>query len=99
MNGFRARTCHALGNLGPFDDDPLSIGLDPELVLHRMISRTAAQTPNRTFLIESNGRTVTYGEFEQEVARWVTLLRERGVTRGSRVATLLPPSISAHAVW
>ena len=82
------------------DDDPGTVALDPSNVLPRRIAVRAATEPDRPFLIEAaSGRQATYGELWSEVTRWTRLLGEAGVRAGGRVATLLPSSIDAHAVW
>lgn len=50
-----------------FDDDTLATGLDPNLVLPAMIRRWALEDPARAFMIEVGGRSVTYGEFWDEL--------------------------------
>jgi len=48
---------------------------------------------------EAGGRTATYAEVVDGVRRWASVLTDRGVRAGDRVASLLPPSIDAHLVW
>ncbi len=84
---------------GTYDDDPLANGLNPSLVLPVMIRRWATDDPDRAFMTEVGGRSVTYGEFYDEMLRWCTLLRSLGVGRGDRVASLLPASIDAQLLW
>jgi long-chain acyl-CoA synthetase len=40
--------------------------------------------------VRLGGRTMTYGELEDGIARVATLLRERGLERGDRVGVMLP---------
>jgi acyl-coenzyme A synthetase/AMP-(fatty) acid ligase len=82
-----------------FDDDVLTNGLDPNLVLPAMIRRWADEDPERAFMIEVGGRSVTYGEFWDELLGWVTRLQPLGVKPGDRVASLLPASIDAQLLW
>ncbi len=81
------------------DDDPAAVGLDPEMVLPRRVAWWAAKDPDRPFMTEVTGRTATYGEFWNEVRRWASLLRDRGVQPGDRVLSMLPSSIDAQALW
>jgi crotonobetaine/carnitine-CoA ligase len=82
------------------DDDPVSSALDPANVLPRRIDGWARAEPDRPFLTEpSSGRTATYGELWRLTRQWATVLSEAGVHPGCRVATLVPSSIDAHAVW
>ena len=82
-----------------FDDDTLATGLDPNLVLPAMIRRRALEDPDRTFMIEVGGRSVTYGEFWDELLGWCTLLQSLGAKPGDRVASLLPASIDSQLLW
>jgi carnitine-CoA ligase len=84
------------------DDDPARIGLDPAYVLPTRLLHWADIDPQRPFLVEvteRTGRTLTYGEFHDEVRRWCARLIELGVTRGDRVLTLLPTSVDSMALW
>lgn len=64
-----------------------------------MLFDRAQAEPDRVFLQEVGGRSATYGEFTQQIGKFITALRSLGVSEGSRVATLVPQSIEAHAVW
>lgn len=81
------------------DDDPAAVGLDPAFVVPRAIVRWAELDPERAFLVEVGGRTLTYGGMVAEIGRWVTLLRRAGVQPGERIVSMLPSSIDAHALW
>ncbi len=84
----------------PGDDDPRTFALDVANVLPRRISQLAREAPGVAFLVEADtGTTVTYGAFWDTTRRWARLLRDAGIEAGDRVATLLPSSIDAHAVW
>lgn len=81
-------------------DDPLATALDPANVLPRRVEHWFGHEPNRPFLVEADhGRRETYGSFRQLVRRWARVLHDRGVGPGDRVASFLPSSIDAHAVW
>lgn len=83
----------------PETDDPLARGLDPSLVLPVQIQRWATTEPDRPFMTEVSGRSVTYGEFWDELLRWCTLLQSMGVQPGDRIVSLLPASIDAQLLW
>lgn len=81
------------------DDDAGTVGIDPAYVLPRRITYWAEREPDRPFLQEVTGRSMTYGEVLDGVRRWARLLREHGVKPGERVISLLPQSIDAHLLW
>lgn len=85
---------------GLVDDDPAGVGLDPEFVLPRRIAMWALTDPDRPFLEEVTGRSLTYGETWHGVRRWITWLsRDLGVAPGDRVVTMLPSSIDFLLCW
>src|SRR6478672_1531808 len=82
------------------DDDPVAAALDPANVLPRRIRHWATHDPGRPFLIEADhGRSATYGELDDLVRRWVSVLDREGVGAGERVVSLLGSSVDAHALW
>jgi carnitine-CoA ligase len=86
-------------DVGPEDDDAGRIAPDPAYVLPRRIAAWAAQDPDRLFLVEVDGRSLTYGQTWDAVGRWATRLEELGVRAGDRLVTMLPSSIDAVVVW
>ncbi|WP_062999453.1 AMP-binding protein [Nocardia jinanensis] len=72
---------------------------DPASVLPVRLRARALSEPDRPFLHEVTGGHATYGATWEGVCRWAGYLRDLGVAPGSRVATLLPPSIDAAMVW
>jgi carnitine-CoA ligase len=81
------------------DDDPVGLALNPAYVLPTRLAWWAAREPDRPFMVEVDGRSVTYGEFIDEMLRWCSRLVALGVSRGDRVLSLIPASIDAHALW
>ncbi|WP_017936466.1 class I adenylate-forming enzyme family protein [Nocardioides sp. Iso805N] len=80
--------------------DVVSYATDPENMLPTRIRRWAEAEPERPFLIEAaTERTASYGQLWEQARTWVRWLREEGVTAGDFVATVLPSSIDAAAVW
>jgi long-chain acyl-CoA synthetase len=59
----------------------------------------AAESPDRTAVIEPSGRAVTYAELAGEADRYGRGLQTLGLTPGDTVATLLPNSVAALAVY
>jgi fatty-acyl-CoA synthase len=57
------------------------VGASDYLALHARLSPNAPAVQDLT-----SDRSWTYREFDQSVARWAQLLRQRGVARGERVA-------------
>jgi crotonobetaine/carnitine-CoA ligase len=72
---------------------------DPASVLPVQLCSRASSEPDRPFLHEVTGDHATYGATWEGVRGWAEYLRGLGVRRGSRVATLLPPSIDAAMIW
>ena len=57
-----------------------------DLVLDRM-----SAFGERVFLVDvSTGRELTYAQFHEQACAVAAYLRERGVSRGDRVATVVP---------
>lgn len=67
--------------LEPYPDEPV----------HHFLYKTAEEHPDQG--IVQFGEKYTYPEIADEVDRLATALRDRGVEKGSRVATILPTSI------
>src|SRR5215469_8131551 len=80
------------GEVPQADDDAGHAALDPALVLPRRVAWWAQQAPQRPFLQEATGRSLTYGEAWQHVLRWTTWLGRLGLRRGDRLVTMLPAS-------
>jgi len=88
------------GAIDPADDiDPSTLVLDPSLVLPTRALDWAARQPDRLFMTDVGGRSVTYGQFADELGRWCALLRSLGVQRGDLVGCMIPASIDAQLVW
>ncbi len=81
-------------------ENPVSLALDPANVAPNRIARWAGEDPDRPFLVEADsGRSVSYGEADRLVGRWARFLHDRGIGPGDRVASFLPSSIDAQALW
>ena len=59
----------------------------------------AAESPDRTAVIEPGGAAVTYAELAQEADRYGRGLQALGLRPGDVVAALLPNSVTALAVY
>jgi len=80
--------------------DVVAYATDAANMLPARIRDWAAREPGRPFLIEAaTERRATYGEVWDRARAWVTWLRSEGIGPGDHVATVLPSSIEAGAVW
>ena len=64
---------------------------EPTETLTQMLSKSVRKY-RRNIAVQFFGSTLTYGELGEQVSRFANGLRERGVTRGDRVALVLPNS-------
>ncbi|WP_458209108.1 class I adenylate-forming enzyme family protein [Haladaptatus sp. NG-SE-30] len=79
---------------------PESLRPYPEIPVHQILEESANDYPDAG--VVQRGRTVTYPKLYEHVERLATALRERGVEKGDRVATVLPTSVqfivAEHAI-
>ncbi|WP_337287643.1 long-chain fatty acid--CoA ligase [Candidatus Methylomirabilis sp.] len=61
----------------------------PDIPLHRFLSVSAQKYPDRNAII-FYGRRLTYRALDEAAARFAAALADRGLTKGDRVALLLP---------
>lgn len=80
-------------------DLPERLDEDETLLLPALLKQRAETDPQRVFLHITDGAHLTYGDLDDRVRRWMSELDAVGVAAGDRVATLLPPSFDAVAVW
>jgi carnitine-CoA ligase len=80
-------------------DWPAQCATDPGLVLPAVIARRAAENPDRAFLVEVGGRSMTYQQTWQEIRRWMAALAGTGISAGEAVASFLPQSADAQLLW
>ncbi|MEU8404100.1 AMP-binding protein [Nonomuraea sp. NPDC048892] len=78
---------------------PHSLDLEGMLALPALLRRRAAEKPHAVFLRQVDGDDLDYAGLERRVRGWMRALAAAGVRPGDRVATLLPPSFDAVAVW
>ncbi|MEE2033730.1 AMP-binding protein [Rhodococcus chondri] len=76
-----------------------AMATDPSSVLPVQLRSRARSEPDRPFLREVTGGSTTYGTTWDGVCNWAEHLKTLGVGPGSRVTTLLPPSIDAVMIW
>lgn len=82
------------------DPDPARWLADaPEYVLPTRLRSRAATDAERTFIVETDGPRITYGEFDSRVGQWCRLLSQERIETGERIASALPASIDAQALW
>ena len=70
-----------------------------ELVLPHLLADRAAECPDRTFLEEVDGRSISYGDLHRYTLTWADAYRRLGITAGDRVAVMLPTGIDAVSAW
>jgi acyl-CoA synthetase (AMP-forming)/AMP-acid ligase II len=68
------------------------------VVLGRLLVRHARYRPKHTALIVGDAR-FTYAEFNACVSRWANALVSLGVSRGDKIATILPNSLELVATY
>jgi len=61
------------------------------------LESTAERVPERTAVVESGGRSVTYAELDHASDRVAAYLSSQGLTTGSRVGLAMPKSVEAVA--
>jgi len=72
------------------------------LVLGKLLTRHARYRPKHPAVVIGHGSDalrLSYAEFEREVNRWANGLAARGVSRGHRVATMLPNCLELLATY
>lgn len=68
-------------------------------VLPVIIRARAAAEPERVFLQDVDGGSMTIGELHAQAMRWASALRERGVSAEDPVAVMMPNSFATIAIW
>jgi crotonobetaine/carnitine-CoA ligase len=63
------------------------------------IRQLAADHPDRPFVVEAGGRTVSYGEFQSESLIWAAAFRTLGIGPGDTAMTMVKPTAAAYAAW
>jgi acyl-CoA synthetase (AMP-forming)/AMP-acid ligase II len=69
------------------------------ITIPEQIRQHATEHPDRPFVVEAGGRTVTYGEFQAESLIWAAAFRTLGVGPGDTAMTMVKPSAAAYASW
>ncbi len=73
--------------------------LAPDETLPAILSRHANNMPDRIFVEEIEGQSLTFLQFDRLVRTWARLFINRGVKEGDRVAVFMPPAINTAASW
>jgi carnitine-CoA ligase len=68
-------------------------------VYPQLVAARAASTPDRTYLTEVGGRSLSYGETHAEALTWAARFRGLGVARGDTVAIMLATRAEAVTTW
>lgn len=69
------------------------------ITVPEQIRQHATEHPDRPFVVEAGGRTVTYGEFQAESLVWAAAFRALGLGPGDTAMTMVKPSVAAYASW
>ena len=69
------------------------------LVLPHLLAGRAVECPDRTFLEEVDGRSISYGDLHRYTLTWADAYRRLGTESGNRVAVMLPTGIDAVSAW
>lgn len=76
---------------------------EPPASLAEVLVVAAAARPASPFLVDPEGRALTYGQFDDNVAAWATELSSLGLTAGGRLALICVNRIefffAAFAAW
>ena len=64
-----------------------------------LVARAAEESPDRIAVVEAGGRSLTWGELEDEVARLATGLGAVGIVAGHRVMVVLGNRTEFIATW
>ncbi len=70
-----------------------------ELVLPHLLASRAAECPDRTFLQEVDGRSISYADLHRDTLTWADAYRRLDMGPGDRVAVMLPTGIDAVSAW
>ena len=70
-----------------------------EFVLPHLLAGRAAECPDRTFLQEVDGRSISYADLYRSTLTWADAYRRFGTEPGDRVAVMLPTGIDAVSAW
>jgi crotonobetaine/carnitine-CoA ligase len=73
--------------------------LDRDLVLPHLMAKRAAQNPGRTFLVDVEGPSMTYGQVHDAVLTWAGAYGRAGVREGDKVVTMMPSKLDAYFAW
>ena len=70
-----------------------------ELVLPHLLAARAGECPDRTFLEEVDGQSISYAALHRDTLTWSDAYRRLGVGPGDRVAVMLATGIDAVSAW
>jgi crotonobetaine/carnitine-CoA ligase len=72
---------------------------DTKLLLPALVTERARHDPDRVFLQEVGGASLTWGGFDDAIRRWASAFRRIGVGAGDRVVTMLPACTESSCAW
>jgi crotonobetaine/carnitine-CoA ligase len=67
--------------------------------LPSVIARRAENHPQRIYLQDTAGRSLTFQQTQALALKWAAALGRAGVGEGDRVGVMLPPCLEAAVVW
>ncbi|MBX3481994.1 AMP-binding protein [Phenylobacterium sp.] len=80
-------------------DDPADAVRTPDVSLIRTLLERAATAPDRTYVVDLEARSLTYGETVARARAWAGAWRRAGVARGDHVVTMQHNTIEALLGW
>lgn len=75
------------------------VGIATMDTLPRALAKRARATPDRVFIQEVAGQSVTYAQFHARALLWAAAFRAQGVKEGDRIAVFMPGSVDTAAAW
>jgi crotonobetaine/carnitine-CoA ligase len=73
--------------------------VDSALILPNLLRTRAQESPDRTFVQDLAGDSMTYAQADAAADAWAAVYRGLGVGAGEIVATLVPNGVRALQVW
>ncbi|WP_337186320.1 AMP-binding protein [Phenylobacterium sp.] len=80
-------------------DSTMEMARTPDVSLIRTLVERAGSTPDRTYVIDIEKRTLTYAETVSTAQRWAGAWRRAGVTAGDHVVTMQYNTIESLLGW
>lgn len=65
-------------------------------LLPQLVAQRARESPDRLYIEEVDGGTLTFGELHDAALQWAAAYRRTGVEHGDRVLTMLPLNLDFY---